>query len=176
MKYLIGVLLSILYMWSIPTTASTFGWGINAMNAQKKTLGIINVGDDGGILKLTCDEKTKMLNIAYESEGRLYDFYVIRRFGETATDGKGTAMIGGKILSQAGLYNTILNAEGGFSIVRYPIGTQQRWFDNIESKRINAKYVPEGEEFFITGDIVWLQIEEMVKTCPFNPGDKTPLF
>lgn len=62
-----------------------YGWKPVVDTAGKIT-GMSNVGEQGGVLTLTCDVATKNLKMSYRFGGNDYDFYLFRKFGAVEMD------------------------------------------------------------------------------------------
>lgn len=153
-------------------TAPQMGWKIDKLDQHNNVIGLKNVGDQGGVMELSCNIDTGHIKLTYSFEGKSYDFYLLRRFGDNFTPNDEKLLIGSLSVNQPQIYTWIGRAHGGFEVERYPVGTKARWEANIKANNINAEYTPVGHEFFITGNLVYQGIIDMTKSCALNTEDK----
>ncbi|UQT03365.1 hypothetical protein YUBABA_01590 [Serratia phage vB_SmaM-Yubaba] len=153
------------------------GWEIDSTNGNKLT-SIINSGDQGGVLKLSCDTSTKKLALQYMFEGKVYDFFVIRKFGDiNGSVAEGKISIGLGTTTQAQVFKELMFNKGAIAVIRFPVGTKAIWDKAIEDVApVPPALEQEGEEFFLTGNDITTLMNKIGSSCPFNPADKDPIF
>lgn len=152
------------------------GWKIDKLDVHNNVIGIKNIGDQGGVMKLTCDIETGRINLTYSQKGKVYDFFVLRRFGDNLSAPGTKLLIGSATMTQAQLYAGLGGAKGGYEIEFYPVGTKAIWDTNIRTANVEAKYTPEGYEFFITGTGLPQSLIDMTKSCALDEGDSKPRY
>lgn len=183
-KGISNVVLTILLAWVIAGILSLVvgkahaaGWVKDTISENKLT-SIINSGDQGGVLKLTCDVNTKHLALQYMFEGKVYDFFIIRKFGDIdGNSPEGKIGVGMGTTTQAQVYKGLINNKGAISVVRFPVGTKAIWDKAIENDgELPPALEQLGEEFFLTGSDVLPLMNKIGAGCPLVPGDQTPIF
>lgn len=142
---------------------------------------IATTGDQGGEIALICNTQTKRLNITYSFEGKQYDFFVIRNFGDTSQDASTKMIVGAGIYTQADIFWHLMRDEYAFSVGRFPVGSKKLWGDAVDKTKREGTNVPppnlqqEGEEYFIAGPQIKLLLNQIGAYCPMNAEDKRPV-
>lgn len=160
-------------------TDADYGWK-SVIDKNGKITGLSNIGEQGGLLKVTCNADTHRLKVTYSFGKQEYDMFVFRKFGvvdmkQPGSDGKffyGTGMT-----TQAVVYFNVLTADKAFTIARFPIGSKVIWDNAIKNKAANAPEIKqEGDENFLAGEGWKATLRSMSTDCPFNANDEDGIF
>lgn len=159
------------------TVADAAGWEVDKQEGTH-LLSIRNVGDQGGFLKLSCNVETKKLSLQYMFDHKVYDFFIIRKFGDV--DGNsvnGKIAVGMGTTTQAQVFHDLVVNRGAIAVIRMPVGTKAIWDKAIaDNNPIPPAIEQEGEEFFLMGNDISKLMNKLGSSCPFNAEDKEPIF
>lgn len=162
-------------------TDEDFGWKA-IVDHKGVIMSLSNIGDQGGLLTLTCDVKTHKLNMVYStSDNTVYDMFVFRKFGVadmTTNDDAGKFIVGGGVTSQGSVYYNVLNANRAFVIARMPVGSKALLNKAVKNNDPEAvkQITQEGDEYFVAGDDVKRLLGALSVDCPVNSNSKDPIF
>lgn len=156
-----------------------FGWK-PVVDTQGKIVGMSNTGEQGGVLTLTCDAKSKRLKADYHFGGTSYDFYIFRRFGVvdmTKSDMDGKFYVGAGLTRQSDVYYNITTADKAFAIARFPVGSKAIWDHAISTQApMGPQLLQEGDEVFLAGDDYQQYVKALSLNCPVNENTETSVF
>ncbi|AEV89739.1 hypothetical protein OBP_302 [Pseudomonas phage OBP] len=168
-----------------PSHAATPPVGWHLADPEVKELShlkiISNRGDLGGELSLICNKDTKKISLTYSFDGKQYDFYIVRNFGDSNPTAEGKLLVGAGDASQGDVFWHLMRNDQGFSIDRFPVGTKKIWDDSVaKAVKSNGDVTPpdikqEGEEFFISGPKTNTLLNHVGAYCPLVPGDNAPV-
>lgn len=156
-----------------------YGWKPVVDTAGKIT-GMSNVGEQGGVLTLTCDVATKNLKMNYRFGGNDYDFYLFRKFGAVALDKpnqEGLFYVGAGLTTQSEVYYVVLNSNKAFTVARFPIGSKAQWDHAAASKSpVPPQLIQEGDEVFLAGDEWKPYLKALDANCPIRTNSNAAIF
>lgn len=157
-------------------SANTPGWTRAHTNGNKVTT-LMNVGDQGGALVVSCDVKTNNIYIDYIYEGIPIDFFILTKFGTDGNDEEDGIIVGGGSTTQMEAYRFLLNSPHGLTVSRYAIGSRERLARSVKA---GDKVAPEltyvDTEFFITGDVIRGMLNNLAASCPVDSNQNKAIF
>jgi hypothetical protein len=180
-KFIIALTIALVGFANIAygSTDMDYGWK-PVVNAEGKTVGMSNVGEQGGLLNLVCDVKSHNLKLTYSMGATVYDMFVFRKFGITNMNESGNAgkfVVGTGTTSQADVFYNVLVSDKAFVIARFPIGSKSAWDKAVATNAANGPDIrQEGDETFLAGDTWKPLLKSLSVECPFKADDKTPIF
>lgn len=180
MKKIVAALILALFAFSAYAVADKdFGWKPVVDNGGK-IIGMSNKGEQGGLLKLSCDIATKKLKMEYHYGKKDFDFYLFRKFGMvdlTHNDTDGKFYVGAGITRQSEVYYNVMNADKAFTVARWPVGSKLIWDHAVKTQSpTGPEITQEGDEVFLAGDGWKPYLKALDANCPINPNSTAAVF
>jgi len=180
MKKLLICLAMVISFFSVSSFAEevSHGWKFSETRKDGNTA-IYNIGEQGGVLTLSCDVKTHKLNMEYAYKFKKYDLYVFRDFGVTdmsTSSHEGKFIVGMNSTSQNVAYYNVLRADKAFVITRFPVGSKGIYEKAIAANKNIPEIQQEGDEYFLAGDDWKPMLKILAASCPINPEQDNPIF